>query len=347
VQEIASPTPTPSRRRREKLALPRPAFVLVPAAAALVLAVGAAGVIGLAGSDGGPGVVFQKTGSSVETPGPLPPQGLPPTPGSVGRADAGKSTTASPPTSSAHGEATTLVPLVPSTPISPTPGRAQQIDATLKVKVADSNHVSQAAQDALDLTHSLGGHVESASVTTGDQAQATLRLRIPVDKSEEAVTRLSALGAIVSQQVSIQDLQEQLDAVVRRARSVRTQIVEITARLESHELTPEQRATLELRRRNLRAELRVLRRDIRSTHAVATFATVEVGIVTPDSLGVVPTASRLDRSLDKAVEVLVWEAIVGLVVLLVAAPLALLVLAILLARRLYRRHEEDRLLATS
>ena len=323
VRELAAPTPRAARRRLPRFASPRPAFALVPAAAALVLAIGSAGVVGLAGSGG--------TKSEHRA---------------LREAD-------TPPVSSgvdsqlAHGTAATLAPVPSATPIGPTPGRAQQIDATLQVKVADSDHVSQAAQDALDLTRSLGGHVESASVTTGDQAQATLTLRIPVDKTEDAVARLSALGTIVSQQVSIQDLQERLDALVRRARSVRAQIVEITAKLGSQQLTAEERATLLLRRRNLRSELRALRSSIRSTHATASFATVELGVVTPGSLGVIPTTSRLDRSLDEAVQILVWEGIVGLVVLLVAAPLAALALVMLLTRRLYRRRGEDRLLAAS
>jgi len=330
VRQIGTQPAATEPRRRPQLALPRPAFVLVPAAAAVVLAIGAAGVVGLAGPGGGtsrsprtqvlaPEAVFGKTGANVS-----------------------KASTAAPLPTRVHAQTST-----PNTLVAPTPGRAQQVDATLTVKVPDSDHVSQAAQNALDVTGSLGGHVESASVTTGDQAQATLTLRIPVDKTEDAVTRLSALGVIVSQQVSIKDLQEQLDSLVRRAHSVRSQIVVISARLRSHELPAEQRAALDLRRHSLQSELRALRRSIRSTHSVASFATVELGVVTPASLGVVPTPSRLDRSLDKAVEVLVWEGIVGLVVLLVASPLVLLALATLLGRRLYRRHEEDRLLATS
>lgn len=320
VRKIAAPAPEPAPPRRPRFALPRPAFVLVPAAAVFVVAVGAAGVVGLAGSGG-----TNPEHRAIEAPAP-----------------AGSDTLR------AHGSAATLGPVRSAIPpIGATPGRVQQVDATLQVKVADSDHVSQAAQEALDLTRSLGGHVESASVTTGEQAQATLTLRIPVDKTEDAVARLSALGTIVSQQVSIQDLQERLDKLVRRARGVRAQIVEITAKLASQQLTAEERAALELRRRNLRSELRSLRQAIRATHSVASFATVELGVVTPASLGVVPTTSRLDRSLHKAVEVLVWEGIVGLVALLVAAPLVVLALVTLLARRLHRRHEEDRLLAAS
>ena len=329
VREIAAPTREPARRRRPRFALPRPAFVLLPAAAAVVLAVGVAGVIGLARS-GGPASESQRAQALAHadspSPRPSPSPGVRETP------------------HVAVGSAAT----VPSDlSVAPTPGRAQQVDATLTVKVTDSDHVSSAAQDALDLTRSLGGHVQSASVTTGDQAQATLTLRVPVDRAEEAVAKLSALGVIVSQQVSIQDLQEQLDSLVLRARSVRAQIVQITARLESRQLTPEQRAALELRRRNLRSELRALRQEIRSTHSQASFATVQLSVVTPQSLGVVPTRSRLDRALDRAVEVLVWEGIAALVVLLVLAPLVLLALAAVVARRFWRRHEEDRLLATS
>ena len=322
VRELAVLAPEPVRPRRPRFALPRPAFVLLPAAAAVLLAVGVAGVVGLAGP-AGPASPSQRAQALAHADSPSPSRETP----HVGVGSAGTA-----PSDLAVG---------------PTPGRAQQVDATLTVKVADSDHVSTAAQDALDLTRSLGGHVQSASVTTGDQAQATLTLRVPVGKAEDAVMKLSALGAIVSQQVSIQDLQERLDSLVVRARSVRAQIVKISARLESQQLTPEQRAALELRRQNLRNELRSLRQEIRSTHSQASFATVQLAVVTPQSLGVVPTQSRLDRALDRAVQVLVWEGIVALVVLLVAAPLALLALAVALARRLYRRHEEDRLLATS
>jgi Domain of unknown function (DUF4349) len=327
VREFAASAPTPARRRLPRLALPRPVFVLVPAAA-LVLAVGTAGVVGLAGS-GGSGTVASKNEALGGERAARPSSG------------AASNHAASPSPLDLSGGGTT------STPIAPTPGRAQQVDATLTVKVADSNDVSQAAQDALDITRSLGGHVESASVRTGDQAQANITVRVPVDKTEDAVTKLSALGAIVSQDVSIQDLQEHLNALVRRARSVRAQIVKITARLESEQLTAEERAALELRRSTLESDLRTLRREIRSTHAQARFATVELSVVTPDSLGVVPTTSRLGRSLDKALEILVWGGIVALVVLLVAAPLAVLAVIVWLLRRTYRRHEDERLLATS
>jgi hypothetical protein len=326
VREVAAREAQPVSRRWPRLSLPRPAFVLVPAAAVLVLAIGAAGIVGVTGSrDTGRNVAVPEEGAIHGGGMPVPTQSTP---------DASKA-------------APQLVQGQASGGALTAPGRAQRVEATLSVRVPSSDRVSRAAQEALDLTRSLGGHVLSANVTTGENASATLTVRIPVARTQEAITRLSALGTIVSQQVSLQDLQEQLDTLARRTRSVRAQIVKITARLRSEQLDAETRAALELRRRTLRAELRNLRRSTASTRSEARFATVELSVVTPQSEGVVPVPSRLERSLDKAVQVLVWEGIVALVLLLVAAPIAILALAAWLLGRIYRRHEEDRLLATS
>ena len=68
--------------------------------------------------------------------------------------------------------------------------------------------------------------------------------------------QLSALGRIVSQQVTIDDLQANLDSLERRERSVRAQIAVISARLESETLDAATRAQLESRLQTLRSELR-------------------------------------------------------------------------------------------
>ena len=314
VQEIAAREPRKTERR-QWIALPRPSFVLVPAAAALVLALGVAGVVGLAGSGG-------NRQAEQEVARPIP------------KAVADQLEQA------ARGALST-------TSDAASPARAQRIAATLSVRVPGSERVARAAQQALEITRSLGGHVVTSNVTTGAGANATLTVRIPVARTQEAIARLSALGTIVSQQVSVEDLQERLDELTRRLRSLRAQIVKITARLESQTLDPETRAALVLRRQTLRNELRTRTSESRATRSAARFATIQLSVVTPESEGVVPDPSRLDRSLDKALDVLVWEAIMALVVLLVATPLAVVALASWLLHRLYRRHAEERLLAAS
>jgi len=67
--------------------------------------------------------------------------------------------------------------------------------------------------------------------------------------------------------------------------------------------------------------------------------------VTPGSSGVVVPASRIDRTIDEALNVLAWEGVVALGLLIVLAPFALVALAAWLGRRLYRRREDERLLA--
>jgi hypothetical protein len=315
VREIAADAaPREPRSRRFRLPVRRLALVAVPAAA--LLAVVSAGTIGLSRSNTTTEASRQAETESLE----------------AGKTDASAlQSTPAPAQDSAIG---------------PTTGRAQRVSATLTVEVADSDAVSRAAQEALDLTHRLGGHVVTASVATGDEGSAMLVVRVPVGKVQQAIVELSALGRIASQQVTIEDLQEELDRLERRERSLRAQLALVNARLASEDLDETARALLETRRKNLRDELRSVRRGSAAVGAEARMATIQLSVVTPDALGVVPAPSRLDRTLDEALNVLVWEGVVALAIVIVAAPFALVAFAAWLGQRLYRRREEERLLST-
>jgi uncharacterized protein DUF4349 len=290
----------------------RGALVVVPAAFALALA--SAGVLGLARSD---------------------------SPQAVREATTESSTTAQLAPRAAPLQATTKAGAADAA----TP-RAQRVSATLTLEVQDSDAVSKAAQDALELTRSLGGYVVSSSVTTGEQGNATLTVRVPVDQVQDAITRLSGMGRIVSQQVTIDDLQATLDQLERREATVRGQIARIRARLQSESLDPQTDAVLRARLQTLRSELVQLRTGIAATNAEARMSTIQLTIVTPSSSGAVVPSSRIHRTIEGALNVLAWEGIIALGILIVAAPFALVGLAVWLSRRLCRRHEEERLLAT-
>jgi len=224
--------------------------------------------------------------------------------------------------------------------------RAQRVNAMLTVEVKDANAVSHAAQSALDLTRSLGGYVVASSVATGDEGSASITVRVPVDKVQDAITGLSDLGRLVSQQVTIDDLQQNLDELTRREASTRTQISRIRARLESETLDPQTEAVLRSRLQTLRADLVSIRGELAATNAEARMSTIQLSVVTPGATGAVAPASRIDRMIDEALNVLAWEGVVALGLLIVLAPFALVGLAAWLGRRVYRRHEEERLLAT-
>jgi Domain of unknown function (DUF4349) len=323
---------------RFRLPVRRGALVALPAAAALALV--SAGAIGLSRSDGGETAALDRERGQLTLHG----GGVRPNasidPNALGN-DLQSAGTAA--TESAD-KAFTLADAQRAT-IGPTAGRAQRVQATLAVEVKNSDGVSRASQEALDLTRRLGGHVVSASVQTGEEGSAALTVRIPVGRVQEAVVQLSALGRIVSQKVTLDDLQGTLNRLERRERSVQAQIAILVARLDSQSLDATTRARLEARLANLRAEHRALRRGLTRTNAEARMATIQLAVVTPDA-GAVAPASRLDRALDEALNVLVWEGVIFLAILIVAAPFALVAFAAWIGRRLYRRREEDRLLAT-
>jgi hypothetical protein len=230
--------------------------------------------------------------------------------------------------------------------VGPTENRAQRVSATLTVEVPDADAVSRAAQDALDLTRTLGGFVVSSSVATGEEGSASITVRVPVDKVQDAITGLSGIGRIVSQQVTIDDLQATLDQLERREATVRSQIARIRARLATESLDAQTEAVLRARLQTLRGELAELRTGISSTEAEAQMSTIQLTVVTPGAFGAVAPPSRIDRAVDEALNVLAWEGVIALGMLIVLAPFALVGLAAWLGRRLYRRHEEARLLAT-
>ena len=313
VREIAAAQPKPRTAPWASWRFPvrRGVLVAVPAAAALAFAT--AGVLGLARSDAPQQSVALERAQAEKTMLESATGSLAPTQGAA--------------------DATTA-------------DRAQRVSATLTVEVSDSDAVSRAAQDALDLTRSLGGYVVSSSVATGEEGSASITVRVPVGKVQDAITGLSGLGRIVSQQVTIDDLQQTLHQLEEREAKVRSEIARIRARLDTETLDAQTEAVLRAKLQTLRAELTELRTGISSTEAEARMSTIQLAVVTPGVSGVVAPPSRIDRAIDEALNVLAWEGVIALGMLIVLAPFALVAFAAWLGRRLYRRHEEERLLAT-
>ena len=319
VREIASVQPKSAPWASWRIPVRRGMLVAVPAAAALAFAT--AGVIGLASSNG----PSTESLAQRDTPESFEAQTAPP----AGSTEAGK-----------------LLDQALSGGTATRADRAQKVSATLTIEVPDSDSVSRAAQDALNLTRSLGGFVVTSSVATGDEASASITVRVPVDKVQDAIAGLSGLGRIVSQQVTVEDRQESIDAFQRRSRSLLSQIALVNARLESESLDAQARALLEARLKSLKADLRGARVSLDVLRSEARMSTIQLTVVTPGAGGAVVPPSRIDRAIDEALNVLAWEGVIALGMLIVFAPFALVAFAAWLGRRLYRRHEEERLLAT-
>jgi uncharacterized protein DUF4349 len=223
--------------------------------------------------------------------------------------------------------------------------RAQRYVASLTLAVEDTDALSDATQRALVIARDLGGFVGSVRYATGDEGAASVTLRVPSSRAGDAVTRLSGLGTIVAQNVQIDDLQESLDELGRTIERLRTRIATLTERLRT-DLDEVTRARLQEERAQAQVQLQQLRASRAATAAEARLATILLELRTEDT-GAAAPGSRLDRALDRALEVLAWEAVGALALAVAVAPLALVAAAVLGARHVRRRREEDRLLAAS
>jgi hypothetical protein len=227
----------------------------------------------------------------------------------------------------------------------PTTGRAQRYQAELAIQVKDGDALSAATQRALTTVRSLGGYVVSVSYASAESGAAQLTLRVPTDRVQQAIVGLSSLGTIVSQRVQIDDLQGTLDETAAQIDALREQIARLDARLASSTLPAATRATLEARRSEARRQLATLRAQRSATAQEAAFATIQLSLATPNDAGVVPAApTRIDRALDDAKAILVWEATALVYLLLVAGPIALLAAGAWLLARALRRRADERLL---
>src|SRR3954452_15107814 len=324
VRAIATTEPAPNQSpfsRLPRLSLRRFALVAVPATAVVLL--GSAGMIGLLDSS-----PQQQAHSYAARE-------------SAAQATAPPAVAAPAPQLKAGSTASDA-----TTP-APTTSRAQRYSAQLTLSVKDVDALSDATQQALRITRDLGGYLVTASYATSDTGTSSLTLKVPTANVQDAVVRLSALGKIVSQQIQIDDLQGQVDELTKRETALREQIARLSARLAGTDLEAEARATLEARRGRARAELARVRTARAQVNAEARYATIQLTLQTSQASVVPATPSRWDDAVDRAVEILAVEAMVVLYALVIAGPLALVVLVAWLARRGMRRRQEDQLLSAS
>ncbi len=230
---------------------------------------------------------------------------------------------------------------------APTTGRAVDYQAQIGLEVKDSRALSSATARAQTIARTLGGYVVSVEYASADTGNASLTLRVPIAKLQDAVAQLTALGTITSQQVQIQDLQEQLDQLAHRIAVLRGRIAHITVLLANPNLTAERRAQLEVDRAQLQTDLRSVRTQTTGVSDRAAYGTIQLTLTTKQTSTTPVPASRVDRTLDEAGRIITWEGIALLYAIVVAGPLAVVGLLGWFGARQRRRSIEARLLARS
>jgi len=321
---------------------PRPSrrLILVAIPAALGLAVAAALVHGLTGSSGprpvslaahSPAAVGEKAPSTFKS-------------FTVPSAGVGGSSLQGAPTATPLDSAQSTL-----APTTHTPGRLQHTDASLQVRVADVEHLSAATSAATRIATSLGGYAQSVDYRTPQHGDGTayIELRVPAQNVQRALARLAALGTLVSQEVSVQDLEHALEVQSAQIAQLRRTIAALANALRDPALPDAQRVLLQIRLAESKRSLAQRLHARKGTIAAGTTARISLVIGTAKS-SVVPVThhrGRLGRMLHSALGFLGLEAMVALYALIVISPFAVLAALAWFLARLRRRRDEQRLLA--
>jgi hypothetical protein len=323
---LALPEPQP----RVSWSLPRldvRRFALVAAPAVLALGLGAAALHGLRAGGSSP-----QFAATDRTPPALNRELAP----GVNHAGGG---------SAAFGASTALSPKALRA-LPPSSTRLNRYEAWLQVRVAD-DRLSSATTRAMQIARAYGGYVALVDMNTpGNKGTASLVLRVPVTRVEDAVLRLGKLGEVQAQRVRIQDLTRQANVLRRQIVALQATIAKLERKLAAGGLSPNERLRLQYQLDEAKRTLAQKTKMRASTVREGTLATVSLAFSTPQATAVVPHhPGRLERTARDAGAFLVRELAWLLYAVIVLAPIALLAAALVFGVHTGRRRSEERLLA--
>ena len=154
---------------------------------------------------------------------------------------------------------------------APSPKRAQRYGATLDIRV---KNVTDAVAHAQRIAASLGGFTSSVHLSTAKRSgHADLVLRVPRSHVQQAVARLRALGAVVGEEVDIQDLQAGINTTDRTIARLQRQLKALRAQTQTDAVKRQIAA--------LTARVVALQRQRAATVHAAHYATVRLSMSTP------------------------------------------------------------------
>jgi len=217
--------------------------------------------------------------------------------------------------------------------------RLQRYEATLALRVQSP---SSATAKATRIATSLGGYAQSVNYTSRP-ASAALVLRVPVQNVKAAVARLEELGTVVSQNLSVTDLEHDLQQETAQIAQLRATVAALEKALRSPSLPDAQRVILQIRLANAKRALS--QRLHARTGTIAAGTTARIALTLQSKQAVVPVPhhrGRLGRMVHSAVGFLGLEGTIALYALIVLSPAAL-VAALVWSLREARRRRDERL----
>src|SRR5579864_970379 len=225
-------------------------------------------------------------------------------------------------------------------PVVGAPTRLQHTAASIQLSVKDDDALAQATTRATRIATSLGGYAKSVDYRS--QGTSVIDLRVPTQNVKTALARLAGLGTVVSQQLSVTDLQQQLETESAQIGQLRRRIVALRLAIHDPALDDAQKVLLRIKLAESQRALSQRLHAQKGTVAAGTTSSISLVIGTKKAAAAVPHhRGRLGRMVHSAVGFLALEAIIVLYALIVISPLA--IVAVLLW--FWRRRSVDRLLA--
>jgi Domain of unknown function (DUF4349) len=244
------------------------------------------------------------------------------------------------------GQATTKSPLDLGLP-GPTPGRYQDYEAWMTVRVQDLSDLTDQTNEAMRIVGSYGGYVASVeqSTTAGQPGEADLVLRVPVTHVQDALMQLSRLGTVAERHLSIRDLNRLVQQQRARILQLKLFIARATEALQGS-LPADVRLRLQLQLDEARRNLTRATNAGKATLRAASLSRISLTLVTQKA-GVVKKHSegRIERAARDAASFLGAAGAVVLFLLIVLSPVFVLVALGIWGARVYRTRMERRLLA--
>ena len=221
--------------------------------------------------------------------------------------------------------------------------RLAHTDASLRIRVDTSDELSAATTQATRIATSLGGYAKSVEYRSGGGGAAYVELRVPAQNVKVAIARLAGLGTVVSQQLSVTDLQDRFRNQSAQIEQLRRRIAALRAALADPALPDAQKVLLRIKLAETKRALAQRTSARKGTIASGTTARISLVIGTKKAIAPVPHRSTAGRMLHSAVGFLALEGMVALYALIVLSPFALGAALVILRRR----RSIDRLLAAS
>jgi hypothetical protein len=212
--------------------------------------------------------------------------------------------------------------------IAAAPSRIQHTDASIRVRVDD---VGAATTRATKVATRLGGYAQSVVY---DGGRASLDLRIPTGNVQKAIAQLAALGTIVTQHISIQDLTHKLELQSEQIAQLRRRVAALRTALRDPALPDAQRVLLQIKLAEAKRALAQRLNGRTGTLSQGATSRVSLVLTTAKTAPAAPHhRGRLGRMLHSAVGFLAIEGLVLLFALIVASPIALVLGVLWLVRR--------------